>query len=398
MTDTYQAFVDKNKVIQPAKEGSLSGLSFAVKDVFHLEGMKNSAGNPDWLRTHDAAKETAPAIKRLLENGAKLEGTTITDEIMYSLQGENFHYGTPVNPRDPTRIPGGSSSGSAVAVAGNITDFSLGTDTGGSVRIPSAYCGIYGFRPTHGNVPIEHVIPLAPSFDTVGWMARDAKTLKDVGKVLLDNQQISGAFSRILFSKDTWELADGDTQKALSPSFSLLEELADEPSWVELAKEGLPFWANAFRIIQGKEIWDAHGDWVKAVKPEFGPGIKERFEMASHLTSMDANPQLKLQDQIRTKLFELLKDDALLILPTVPGEAPMLNLSGALVEARRKQTLQLSCIAGLAGLPQVTIPIESELGNAPVSLSVVAGPNQDIRLLEWMNEFVASEKFIKGRG
>lgn len=165
--------------------GPLQGLSFTVKDVFAVAGHRSSAGNPDWLRTHEPAADHAPAVRRLLEAGADLRGAAHTDELMYSLGGENYHYGTPVNPHGQDRIPGGSSSGSAVAVAAGSVDFALGTDTGGSVRVPSSYCGVFGFRPTHGAVPLEGVIPLAPGFDTVGWIAGSAELLFKVGRVLL---------------------------------------------------------------------------------------------------------------------------------------------------------------------------------------------------------------------
>ena len=170
-----------------SRRGVASGLSFALKDVFEVEGVSRCAGNPDWLRTHPAATRTAPAVARLLDAGASLRGLTITDELTLGLAGENFHYGTPTNPAAPDRVPGGSSCGSAAAVAGGLVDFALGTDTGGSVRVPASYCGIFGFRPTHGRVSNEGVVPLAPSCDTVGWFARDAKVLRTVGEILLDN-------------------------------------------------------------------------------------------------------------------------------------------------------------------------------------------------------------------
>ncbi len=105
-------------------------------------------------------------------------GKAITDELTYSLNGENIHYGTPVNPKAPGRIPGGSSSGSAVAVAGELADFALGTDCGGSVRAPASFCGIYGMRPSHGRISTAGVFRLAPRFDTVGWFARDGRLLE----------------------------------------------------------------------------------------------------------------------------------------------------------------------------------------------------------------------------
>ena len=156
MNDTLGAFCHHTHVTLPGSEtGPLATLSLAVKDVFHIKGHPTGAGNPDWLRTHPVAGTTAPAVQRLLDAGAHIVGKTHTDELAYSLNGENVHYGTPVNPNAAGRIPGGSSSGSAAAVAGGLVDFAIGTDCGGSVRLPASYCGIFGFRPTHGRIPLD---------------------------------------------------------------------------------------------------------------------------------------------------------------------------------------------------------------------------------------------------
>ncbi len=186
MADQLNAFCAHCELKKDGHRGTLSGLSFAVKDVFEVQGVRNCAGNPTWLETHPPAPRTAPAISRLLVSGAALRGLTLTDELTLGLNGENFHYGTPINSAAPDRVPGGSSCGSASAVAGGAVDFALGTDTGGSVRIPSSYCGIWGMRPTHGRVNNHGVVPLAPSFDTVGWFARSAEMLQTVGQHLLE--------------------------------------------------------------------------------------------------------------------------------------------------------------------------------------------------------------------
>src|SRR6201997_2268337 len=163
-------------VLQPTGPGPLAGLDFAVKDLIDVAGHITGGGNPDWLRTHAAAARSAPVVEKLLAAGAALRGKTITDELAFSLEGGNAHYGTPLNPACPDRIPGGSSSGSASAVAARLVDFALGTDTGGSVRVPASFCGLFGFRPTHNAIPLTGVVPFAPSYDTIGWFASDAVT------------------------------------------------------------------------------------------------------------------------------------------------------------------------------------------------------------------------------
>ncbi|MFC0471120.1 amidase [Halalkalibacter kiskunsagensis] len=387
MKDRYNAFINEDIIVKPLKSGDLLGLTFAVKDVFHIKGVTASAGNPDWLRTHEPAQQNALAIDRLLQAGASLQGTTITDELMYSLNGENFHYGTPVNPKAFSHIPGGSSSGSAVSVSAELVDFSLGTDTGGSVRIPSAYCGVYGIRPTHGLVPIEGVIPLAESFDTVGWMTRDAKSLLVVGNELIDGTSptlIEKPFTNFLFGTDAWELADEKSREVLSLFADRLEQ-SSKSKWVTIAQGGLQRWANCFRTLQGLEIWKTHGEWISEVQPSFGPDIAARFVWASTLKDEDRPSEQRFREDIRTRMIEMLGDDGVLIIPTTPGGAPLRNLSGEEIEKRRAQTMQLSCIAGLAGLPQVTVPVTGYDG-MPIALSFIAGPNQDVRLLQWVNE------------
>lgn len=383
MKQSWNAYANERLAVEPLAEGSLSGRTFAVKDVFGIAGHTPGAGNPDWLRTHGPSAHHAAVIDRLLRNGARLEGTTITDELMYSINGENAHYGTPVNPKAPGRIPGGSSSGSAVAVSAGLTDFAIGTDTGGSVRVPAAYCGIYGIRPTHGAVDADGLIPLAPSFDTVGWMAKGGQTLLDVGRVLLGPQESGAAFPRMVFAQDLWALTDGHSSAAASRYFQALRELSKSHEDVIVAPNGLREWMDAFRIIQGLEIWHVHQEWITREQPSFGPGIAERFTWASTLKLEESGAAYRVREEARNTMNELLRNDAVLVVPTVPAIAPLLHLTGPEIEQRRVQTLKMSCVAGLAGLPQVTVPITGELG-CPIGISFIAGRGQDLRLLEWV--------------
>ncbi|CAM3785325.1 amidase [Cohnella lubricantis] len=380
------AYIRKDLTVEPEAKGNLDELTFAVKDVFQIKGHTNTAGNPDWHRTHPPASRHAHAVELLIRSGARLRGATVTDEIMYSLLGENYHYGTPVNPKAIGRIPGGSSSGSASAVAAGDADFALGTDTGGSVRVPSSYCGLFGFRPTHGAVSAEGVIKLADSFDTVGWMSRDAKTLLQVGKVLLDSQTIADegeAFEEVLQPEEAWTLAEPEAGQVLEEHLRSLAAHARvaKPNW---PKEGLNAWAALFREIQGIEIWREHGAWVRETKPAFGPGIAERFEWASTLDGSKLNELHVIKRQIAQGVVSLLGRHKLLSVPTAAGEAPPLGMAGEEAELQRSRTMKLTCIAGLAGLPQVTIPFVSKSGY-PIGLSFIAGPGRDLALLNWIN-------------
>lgn len=263
MKDTWNAFVDSDLYVPPTGTGMLNNLSFALKDVFDVQGHISSAGNPDWLATHQPASEHADVVAALLKEGAALKGVTHTDELMYGLNGENAHYGTPVNPKSADRIPGGSSSGSAVAVAAGLTDFAIGTDTGGSVRIPSSYCGIFGYRPSHGRISTNGLIPLAPSFDTVGVMARDGHTLQKVGAVLLNSTSRASGFTRLYVPTDVMELVDEQSMRALAPSISHVMESFSTIEEIAIAPQGFSAYMETFRLLQGKEIWQTHGEWIQ---------------------------------------------------------------------------------------------------------------------------------------
>ncbi|UOQ49243.1 amidase [Gracilibacillus caseinilyticus] len=382
--DQWRAFVEVTCNVPPKQlKGSLFPYTFAVKDVFDIRGYLNTAGNPDWERTHTPAKSTAPAIEALLENGASLIGKTHTDELMYSLNGENYHYGTPVNPRATNRIPGGSSSGSAVAVAAGLVDFSIGTDTGGSVRIPSSYCGIIGYRPTHQAIDIRGVIPLADSFDTVGIMANDIKVLEKVSNVLLDQPVPSEhGFTTLKFPTDIWEMAV-DPVKDQKQNIPLLDCRGEE---IEIAGTELEKWKETFRILQGYEIWQNHGAWIESASPTFGPGIMERFQWTKTITASEVEMAKKEQVIIQARMKEILADGSLLVMPTSPNIAPRLNMEENKLNLHRQKLLTMTSIAGLNQLPQISLPWMEVEGN-PIGLSIIAGKNQDTRLIEFIRIF-----------
>ena len=183
-----KAFVQK-VVVNPTGSGPLDGLGFAVKDLIDIGGHKTGCGNPSWQYSHPPATVNALCVEQLLAAGARCVGKTVTDELAFSLLGENHFYGTPLNPKAPDRVPGGSSSGSASAVACGLADFALGTDTGGSVRVPASNCGTWGLRPSHGFISVAGVNPFAPTFDTVGILASSAVVLARAASVLLGQEE-----------------------------------------------------------------------------------------------------------------------------------------------------------------------------------------------------------------
>jgi amidase len=381
--DPLGAFVPGERVTaEPTASGPLDGLAFAAKDVFDVAGHRTGFGNPTWLETHPPAGRTASAVERLLGAGARLVGKTVTDELTYSLTGENVHYGTPANPRCPERVPGGSSSGSASAVAGGVCGLALGTDCAGSVRIPASYCGIFGMRPTHGRVPVDGVCPFAPSFDTVGWLARDADVLERAGRELLADRAEPVPARRLLVAEDAFELVDPRVAGALDPAVERLASAfgsAREP--VVVAAEGLGAWMERFRVVQGFEIWQSLGAWIEAAKPQLGPGIRDRVEWARTIAAKDAGEARRAIADVAGRLRALLAPGDVLCLPTAPQPAPPTGGSSEDVENRlRFQAISLLSIANLGGLPQLSMPL-AELDGCPLGLSIVGARGTDTTLL-----------------
>lgn len=359
--------------------GPLAGLTFGVKDIYDIAGHKTGFGSPDWLATHAPATSTAPVVAGLLAAGADMLGKTQTDELTYSLNGENAHYGTPVNVNAPGRIPGGSSSGSAAAVAGKLVDFALGSDTGGSVRAPASFCGIYGMRPTHGRIPLAGACALAKSFDTAGWFARDAVLLERVGQVLLGAER-PPAPGELLLAQDALALLDTEAVAAVQPALARITAAIGAPLPVTVSAEGLPQWFQAFRVLQGAEIHAQLGDWMAKAKPRLGPGVRERMAWVSTITADEVVRAQAVRDAVRLRMDDLLADNAALVLPTVSDIAPLLNTPAAELDDFRARAMSLLCIAGLAGLPQLSLPLAT-LRGCPLGLSLVAARGNDALLL-----------------
>ncbi|KAF0891543.1 hypothetical protein E2562_010539 [Oryza meyeriana var. granulata] len=408
----YGAFMERF-VLPPLPSSSsqqqlpLHGLTFAIKDIFDIAGRVTGFGNPDWARTHAPAAATSPVVLATLAAGATSLGTTVMDEMAYSINGENAHYGTPTNPRAPGRVPGGSSSGSAVAVAANLVDFSLGTDTGGSVRVPAAYCGIFGLRPSHGLVSAENVIPMAQMFDTVGWFARDLSTLSRVNKVLLplsddavkQPTQVTIPMDcfQILGSLDdrTYQILNTSVAKRFGQAIdnrnlgdfisdnvpSIGKFIADFSESELPSVPALSVISHVMRGLQRSQFKANHAEWVNTVKPNLGPGLRERIHEA--IASGDNEPLEEFQAiraEFKSALAALLKDHGILAIPTVPGPPPKVGMEAAPLENYRARAFSLLSIAGLSGFCQVSIPLGTRNG-VPVSVSLLARHGADHFLL-----------------
>jgi amidase len=375
---------------EPTAAGPLGGLTFAVKDLIDIAGHVTGGGNPDWLRTHAPAAQSAPAVEKLLAAGAVLRGKTITDELAFSLEGVNAHYGTPPNSACPDRIPGGSSSGSASAVAAGVVDFALGTDTGGSVRVPAGFCGLFGFRPTHGAIPLTGVVPFAPSYDTIGWFAREIATLAAVGGVLLPNAA-SARIRKLILVRDAFELADATVAAALRDACAQLG-VRDE---IDIFDGRPDDWRECYGVLQGAEIWRELGPWITAAKPTFGNNIAPRFADAATITEADIVRWAPVRALFTTRVRSMLADGVGLVVPTAPSIALRKDAAGEEIGAFYQKALALTSIAGHAGLPQVTLPM-AQVDRCPVGLSIVTQAGHDRALLDgargWTLPFMTKTK------
>ena len=376
----------------PTGSGPLDGLRFAVKDTIDVAGFKTGCGNPTWRDSHPTAVVHAVCVEQLLRAGARCVGKTICDELAFSLLGENHFYGTPFNMHAPDRMPGGSSSGSASAVACGLVDFALGTDTGGSTRVPASNCGIWGFRPSHDFISVAGVNPLAPSFDTVGALAQSADVLAKVGLVLLPAPVSTSKPATIYLIRDAFALAEANIQEALSePMLRLREVFGDIVR--ELSLQGLvpddagrsfATWVDAFCVIQWAEIESCLGAWIASARPEFGPEIAASFQLMSQLDRRRVTEAVQRREQYFRSLHEFLGPNDLLCIPTTPalaprkGDPPRRSSSGSGYYPR---TLSLTSVAGMGRLPQVSLPI-AQADGVPVGLSLLARYGQDSFLLE----------------
>ena len=377
------AFVphDLTAPIRGAGEGPLAGLTAAVKDMYDIAGEKTGGGNPSWLASRRAAEANAGCVQRLLDAGARIIGKTVCDEFFFSLSGANAHYGTPVNPRAPGRLPGGSSSGSASAVSAGACDVGLGSDTGGSCRVPAAFCGVYGIRPTHGRTDLAGAMLMAPTFDVAGWFASSPGVFVKAGEALLIGEARREAVTHVLLAADAFGEAQRPVAEACRAFLDAASSVLPEPTELRIASSGFDPWRQCFRTIQGREIWSIYGGWIEAHKPDIGPGIRERMAYAATISAEDAGAARQRMAIIRAHIRDTVRPGAVLALPTAPCIAPRLDEPPEGLERFRSSAMALTCIAGLSGLPQVSIPTGTVDG-CPVALSFIGWEGADETLLD----------------
>lgn len=389
---TSNAFVECFELV-PYSAGPLDGLCFAVKDNIEICGRRTSYGSKPWRDAHPPAAHHAICVEQLLAAGARCVGKTVADEFTYSLDGENHFYGTPVNPRAPDRIPGGSSSGSASAVSCGLVDFALGTDCGGSVRIPASHCGIWGMRPSVHRISEGGVLPFAPSVSTVGVLARNLDVLRQAMRVLLCSQE--GALplvKNIYLLEEAFSLADPSIGQALSEAISHLRGLPgiavtsvklSDVTGLDLRLDSCN--EDALRILQTAEISHSIGGWIREIQPELGPNFRAAFRNVEQFERGAISDALNLCEALYARVNAFAGPGDLFCFPTAPVLAPKKGtLTASNLPAVRdyyNRTMAVTAFAGVARLPEITLPL-AQVDGVPVGLSLCAAHYQDEFLLD----------------
>lgn len=421
--EDFGAFVKRFQILPfpqpppPAAKQTLAGLTFAVNDIFELEDYVTGFGNPDWARTHEAAEKTAVTVTALLKNGAVCVGQTVMGELGFGVSGENMHYGTPINPEMPAHVPGGSSSGSAVAVAAGLVDFALGTDTIGCIRIPAAFCGLLSYRPSHGAVSTIGVLPNSQSLDTIGWLARDPSILLRVGHTLLKLNTVEPRRARrLIFADDLFQLSKVPKQKAEGVISKAIENLSgyqpqqhinfgqhislnvpslkgflDQSTNLQNGISNLKALSSAMVSLQRHEFKTNHEDWVKSVEPKLAFDVSDNVLTAIDTTHENIKALYDIRKELRDCMQILLKDDGILVIPTVADPPSKLNSKKRDTVESHNRALILSSIASMSGCCQVTIPLGKNDG-CPISVSFITFHGGDKFLLDTVLDMYSSLK------
>lgn len=363
-----------------ARSGPLADLTLGVKDLFDIAGYPTGCGNPLKLEQSEIASTSAPPVEALLNAGIEFVGKTHMDELAFSMNGINAHYGAPLNGSAPDRVTGGSSSGSASAVSARLADVALGSDTGGSVRLPASYCGLFGIRPTHGAISLAGAMPLAPSFDTVGWFTRDARLLTQIGDLLLPPTEGARVLKRIVIAEDAFDRLPENLRPAFEPALKKVRDNFSDIRTAELFPEGISDRRPVFRVAQGYEAWQSHGEWLTRYTPDIGPDVADRFRYGSTIDRETYDKTAECRAAVRSFIDDLVGDDAVILLPTTLNPAPLRNSDNAELDSIRNQVQQVLCITPLTGHPQISIP-GITVDGAPIGLSIIGPRGADRSLL-----------------
>lgn len=383
--------------LKPFQTGALDGLTFTVKDNIDIGGHRTSFGSPSWREEHPAAIRNALCVEQLLAAGATCVGKVVADEFTYSLDGESQFFGTPLNAKAPNRIPGGSSSGSASSVACGLADFSLGTDSGGSIRVPASLCGVWGMRPSLHRISEAGVLPFMPSVSTVGAVAADFDILERAMRVLLrSGTERVAKLKRVVVLEDAFKLADKPVQEAAK---SAIERMAkrtgiafERVNFSDIVGRDMDLTAcneTALRNLQTMEFENTVGDWIENHKPKLGVTFSMAYGNVKFFDRTKVIKSFDLCERIFEGISRFLKSGTVICFPTTPTIAPLkgsLNTMEAVLNFYDR-TMAVTSFSGVGRLPEISAPLLS-IGGCPVGLSVTASHYQDEFLLAAVRELL----------
>jgi len=382
--------------------GVLSGYRFVFKDVFDVKGYVTGAGNPAWLMSHEPANQTSPIITQLLKQGAYCSGRVQTSELAYGFDGVNANYGTAINALAPKCQSGGSSSCSAAITRGD-SDFALGIDTAGEVRISASYCGLFGLRATYAALPLEHSFSLAKSFDTAGILTRNISVMSNVAAGLFPDQapvdQLDDVF--LLVEKCALELMDSEVKGELTNKLNKLARsryIVSSDSLLDICGVSLEELGDWFSIIQGYELIQEHSGWLVQHRTSVAKNVSKRISKLKNISKDEYTAAKQKATNFSTLFTYLLKSKGgWLCIPTTPGLPPELTKSVNSLSYYRQRLLGMTALASLCGLPQLHLPL-GKINGKPYGLSLIGLPHSEKRLIkqgQYVLQSLANNDFTK---
>ena len=382
------AFVPNSVAVDGSDEGSLQSHGFVAKDLFSLQGHQGSFGHERWRSTHAPAVRTSSILTRMLEAGADLVGLTKLDQLAYSLIGNVGEGVQPRNAFDDRLFCGGSSSGSAAAVAAGLAGIGLGTDTAGSIRVPAAACGLHSIRPSHGLIEPDGVIPLAESFDVVGIFGLQASVITEAFKVLAAQVPVSCPLAGVRFASDVFAEADTDTARVgKAVAEAAAANLGVPFEEVEFGAFTSADVGDLFARLQGREIWSNHGSWVEEHGSSLAEDVRMRLQRCERLSrdsesakQHDRTERLSYAQSLRAAV----EPGTVVVLPVMLQHGPMRAWDGRQLAEFRSGCFRLAAPASLSGAPQAVFSARRHGDPRSVGVGLLTAPGGDLRLLELM--------------
>jgi len=355
--------------------GPLRGIPYLLKDLFDVPGLPTRAGSSFLPEVREVPAVASRIVREMGAAGAVLAGKTHLFEFAWGLTGENAHFGDCEHPRFQGRTSGGSSSGSAAAVAAGIVPLAIGTDTGGSVRVPAAFCGIYGYRGAPGSPLISDAVPLAPSFDTAGWFTATPGDMRTVTKVLAGAREEArnprGAYLEM-------PGVDPEVSAACAAAAALLAEPTDAATGGELVN-AFAAAAEVYGVLAGLESWKIHKKWADRLRTRYGPLVQERIDRARAISKAQVAAVESSQASILRVWSAFFKEHDYLVMAATPF--PALTKADC-THANRLRMLGLTAPASLAGLAVLTIPVALGSGMSTGLQIVVNDPASPV--IDWV--------------